>query len=84
MTKSQRKATILGRLVGMAASIYFWFILNNYGRDYPEHQSIIVAFLEGEDMSALAVIGIMVLSTLILTMSAGFVARLLFSFRDEE
>ena len=84
MTKSQRKATLFGRLAGMAASIYFWFILNNYGSDYPEHQSVLVAMLEDGKMSTLEAIGVMVVSTLVLTMFTGFISRLLFSFRDEE
>lgn len=84
MTKSQRRATILGRLVGMAGSIYFWFILNNYGGNYSKHQSIFSALLEAEDMDTLTVVVIMTVSTLVLTLFVGFLSRLLFSFKDEK
>ena len=84
MSKSQRRATIAGRLVGMAGSIYFWFILNNYGSDHPEHQSIFVAAVEDQKTDLITVIGIFIVSTLLVTFFAGFVFRLLFSFREEE
>lgn len=84
MTKSQRNATILGRLAGMAASIYFWFVMNNYGSNYPEHQSVLVAMLEDEEMDTLGVFVIAIVSTLILTLIAGFISRLLFSFGSDE
>lgn len=84
MTKSQRRATILGRLAGMAVSIYFWFILNNNGSNYPVHQSVFVSVLEDKDMDTLTAIGITVVSTLIIILFTGFVSRLLFSFGDNE
>ena len=84
MTKSQRKATILGRFAGMVVSIYFWFILNNLGSNSPVHESLFVGALESEDMDTLAVIGIAVVSTLILIFIFGFISRLLFSFGDDE
>jgi riboflavin transporter FmnP len=84
VTKSQRKATILGRLAGMAASIYFWFILNNYGSTPLAHQSLFAAMLEDENMDTLTVLGITVVSTIIFTIFTGLICRLLFSFGDDE
>ena len=68
----------------MAASIYFWFILNNYGANYPKHQSIFSALLEVEDLDTLTVVVIMTVSTIVLTLFVGFLSRLLFSFKDEK
>ena len=83
VTRSQRIATILGRLAGMAASIYFWFILNNHGSDHPIHQSVFIAVLEGEESDKVAVLIFVAVSTIIVTVVSGFISRLLFSFRDE-
>jgi Na+(H+)/acetate symporter ActP len=83
MTKSQRKATILGRLVGMAASLYFWFVMNNYSHNVLVHKSVFAAVIEDENMDILAVIVMLIVYTLIITLLAGFISRLLFSFSDD-
>jgi hypothetical protein len=79
VTNSQRTATIIGRLAGMAASMYFWFIL---GTNYPPHQSIFSGIIEQEKISILGATATVVVTTLILMLFTGFISRLLFSFRD--
>ena len=63
---------------------YFWFIMNDYGSNYPVHKSVLVAALEVENTDKFTVLGFAVVSSLLLTLIAGFISRILFSFGDDD
>ncbi len=63
----------------MATSIYLWFIMDD--GHYP---SVFASGLASEEIDPLVIIGISITSILALTLIAGFISRLLFSFGSDE
>ena len=76
MSRSQQIATILGRLAGFTASVYFWFIMD----DGPNN--VFYNLWGDEEMNSISLICFTVFSILFVTLFTGFVSRLLFSFED--